>query len=88
MSDSTNMSEPVSILVRLRDWLLRLYCRLLLLLALYVFSIGPMYWVCYEAFYLNGSTYIAQLYWPVAVACQENEQVANWVNWYVEIWIM
>ena len=87
MSDSTNKPEPVSILARLRDWLLRLYCRLLLLLALYIFSIGPMYWVCYEAHLPGYPNNVTRFYGPIVDACRENEQVADWVDWYVELWM-
>jgi len=66
---------------------MRLYCRLLVMFVLYVLSTGPMYWACYEAYYANGSKYIAMFYWPITVAC-ENETIANWITWYVELWVI
>lgn len=81
------MSNPVPLRVRVWNRLMRLYCRLLVALVLYVLSTGPMYWTCYEAYYLHGSEYVAKLYLPIVLAC-ENEYIADWFTWYVELWIL
>lgn len=82
------MEKPVPISRWLRDWLLRIYCELLVLLALYVFSIGPMYWSIYEAYQLDGSPFLAKMYFPVVWVCENNEYVYEWVEWYVGLWIL
>jgi hypothetical protein len=60
---------------------------LLILFALYVASIGPMYWACFEAYNMDGSSFVAQLYFPVALACEVSPAISEWVNWYVGLWI-
>jgi hypothetical protein len=82
------MDGAPSRLKRFRDWLLRLYCQALILFALYVFSIGPMYWEIYEAYELDGSPVVAAAYYPVVWTCERNEYVSDWVDWYVGLWIL
>ncbi|MBW3542234.1 MAG: hypothetical protein KY476_18350 [Planctomycetes bacterium] len=79
--------------VSLRDRLLRVYCRVLVFLAIYVFSTGPFYWACYE-----GLKYAAEgagvtdlplpgvVYYPIALACRI-DAVDRWFDWYVSLWI-
>ena len=81
------MEAPPTQFQLVRDWLLRLYCKLLILFAIYVFSIGPMYWEIYEAYELDGSPFVAAVYYPVVWACEHNRYVADWVDWYVGLWI-
>jgi len=87
-SYALEMEEAPSRLRRFRDWLLRLYCKLLILFALYLFSIGPMYWKIYEAYELEGSPFVAALYYPVVWACERNPYISDWVDWYVGLWIL
>ena len=70
-----------------RDWWLRIYCRTLLVLLLYVLSTGPMYWTIYEAFHDNGSTFLAKLYFPIVLACQLSDTISNWFEWYIGLWV-
>lgn len=72
---------------RLYRYLMRLVLQLLFLMVLYVASTGPMYWSCYEAYNMNGSRYVAQLYWPVVQAC-EYKPIGDFLDWYVGLWIL
>lgn len=58
-----------------------------LCLILYVASAGPMYWQCYEAYFLNGSSYVAKLYFPLASLCQQRPAFSRFMDWYVGLWI-
>jgi len=71
----------------LRDLVLRIYCRVMIALLVYVLSTGPMYWAVYEAFNASGSTFLAKLYYPIALACEKSEVVCDWLDWYVGLWV-
>lgn len=71
----------------LRDLVLRIYCRVMIGLLVYVLSTGPMYWAVYEAFNASGSTFLAKLYFPIALACEKSEVVCDWFDWYVGLWV-
>jgi hypothetical protein len=58
-----------------------------LCLILYVASTGPMYWRCYEAYFLNGSSFLAKLYLPLVVLCQHEPAFSRFMDWYVGLWI-
>jgi len=73
--------------VRLYRYLMRLLLQLLILTVLYAASTGPMYWSCYEAYNMNGSRYVAQLYWPIVRAC-EYKPIGDFFNWYVGLWVL
>ena len=68
------------------DFLWRLYCYLLVLFALYVLSAGPMYWVVYEAYFLEGDPFVGQLYLPLVWA-SEIGPIGRFLEWYVGLWI-
>ncbi len=70
----------------LLNQLLRIYCRVLIVLMLYVLSTGPMYWLIYEAYNMGGSSFLSKLYFPIAVAC-ENDAICRWFDWYVGLWV-
>jgi len=72
---------------RLYRYLIRLVLQLLILTVLYAASTGPMYWRCYEAYNMNGSRYVAQLYWPIVRAC-EYKPIGDFFNWYVGLWVL
>ena len=69
------------------DLLLRIYSRVLIFLILYILSTGPMYWLIYGAFNASGSTFLAKMYYPIALLCEMSETVCNWFDWYVGLWV-
>jgi hypothetical protein len=71
----------------LRQLIVRIYCRVLLVLMIYVLSTGPLYWAIYESFTDNGSFFLARLYYPLVLACKHSEVVCNWFDWYVGLWV-
>jgi hypothetical protein len=71
----------------IRDLVLRIYCRVMIVLMLYVLSTGPMYWAIFEAFNTSGSSFLAKLYYPIALACQHSDTICNWFDWYVGLWV-
>lgn len=56
------------------------------LLILYVLSIGPMYWVIYEAYNLEGSQFVRAFYYPLVIA-SEVPFIAKFLDWYLSFWI-
>ena len=77
----------------LKNRLLRIYCRVLIFLFLYVFSTGPLYWACYEGLKdaasvesLTELPAIGVLYYPIAWACQV-PAINRWFDWYVNLWL-
>ena len=70
-----------------RDFVLRVYCRAMIGLLIYVLSTGPMYWLVYEAFNASGSTFLAKLYYPIALACEASDTICTWFDWYVGLWV-
>lgn len=57
------------------------------LLALYVLSIGPMYWVWYEAVFVNGSRWIAAFYQPLRLIASL-PIVGRLIEDYIYMWIV
>jgi len=86
-TEETTPHDRLSPGVRLYRYLMRLVLQLLILMVLYAASTGPMYWPCYEAYNMNGSRYIAQLYWPIVRAC-EFKPIGNFFDWYVGLWVL
>jgi hypothetical protein len=70
-----------------RVFWLRVYCRVLIVLMVYVLSTGPMYWAIYEAFNTNGHSFLARLYYPIVLACQLSDTICAWFDWYVGLWV-
>lgn len=64
----------------------RVYTRVVVILVIYVLSIGPMYWSWYESRYLNGDPFLAKLYYPLEVICHKLPWLGSWVDWYVDQW--
>lgn len=60
---------------------------MLVFLALYVLSIGPMFWYWYESAYLSGPKFIAKLYYPLLLACK-NDTIRYYINGYIDWWIL
>lgn len=67
--------------------LVRLYCRAMIVLILYVLSTGPMYWLIFAGYQASGSSIIANLYFPIVWACQQSDVICNWFDWYVGLWV-
>ncbi len=55
--------------------------------AIYVFSLGPMYWQWWEGKYLNGSRLVAAFYEPLLLLCGWIPPLGWFVNSYVHIWV-
>lgn len=62
--------------------------RLTIYWTLYTLSIGPMFWTWYEANYLDGPKWIAAFYFPLLVACDVIGPFGDFVNWYINLWIL
>lgn len=67
--------------------LIRLYCRVMIVFILYVLSTGPMYWLVFAGYQASGSSFIANLYFPIVWACQQSDVVCTWFDWYVGLWV-
>jgi hypothetical protein len=61
--------------------------RLIIALAIYVASIGPMYWHWYQAKYLNGWWILAAIYEPLFIVAGWIPPLGRWLNWYICLWI-
>jgi len=62
--------------------------RLAIYWTVYTLSIGPMFWMWYEANFLDGHRWIAAFYFPLLYACERIEWFGNLVNWYINLWIL
>lgn len=83
VSDAQSQSESKSP----QRWnRLRLPVKIALLLAVYVFSIGPMFWQWYEAEFLGSSPLLRVFYAPLRLACGI-PLVEDWLNRYINWWI-
>lgn len=60
--------------------------RFLIVLAVYVLSIGPMFWVWYESEYLGRWPLVRLFYAPLRLICYP-KFVEDWLNRYIEWWI-
>lgn len=69
---------------RLKRWLVAIP----LLLILYVFSIGPMYYQLYEAHNMEGNLWVAAFYRPLESVCERSDTVNEYVNSYIELWVL
>lgn len=65
---------------------LRILIRLAMVLTLYVFSIGPMFWQWYEAENFGTSPLLRVFYAPLRLACSI-PIVEDWLNRYINWWI-
>ena len=81
------MASYRSNLAVVRDGLLQMYCWCLILTALYVLSIGPMFEMWYDASYLGRNRAIVIFYYPLSTACEYFRPLHDWVHWYVGMWI-
>lgn len=58
------------------------------LTALYVLSIGPAYWLWHRAYYTGEEPFYTQLYFPLMFLSSFSETVANWLEWYISLWVL
>lgn len=65
----------------------RVYNRVLILLVLYVLSIGPSFWLWMESMYLEGHPAIATFYYPLLLLCEWVPPFGDLVNWYIRLWL-
>lgn len=88
-SQSTPPREPAPPASKntVRNLILRIYNRTLILFLMYILSTGPMYWYVYEAYNMGGSSFLANFYGPIALMCQV-DWIANWFDWYIGLWIL
>jgi hypothetical protein len=61
--------------------------RMTIALAIYVASIGPMYWHWYQAKFLNGWWIVAASYEPLFIVAGWIPPLGRWLNWYICLWI-
>ncbi len=90
MPDATSRGKRICSFV-----LIRLPMYLAVVLVLYVLSIGPMYWTWYESYALyenhddamQNPDRVTLFYLPLIYACQENKDLRDYVNWYLDFWV-
>lgn len=72
---------------KLRRWAVRRTIALLVLLTLYVLSIGPMWWAWYSGMYVSTEAdyWVIAFYEPLRLACQF-EWIDSVVTAYIEWW--
>ena len=63
------------------------YNRVVIMMVLYVLSIGPMYWQWVESMYLQGNPAVARFYYPLLVLCKLIPPLGHLVNWYLSFWV-
>ena len=68
-------------------WLSGFVQRTFIMLAIYVLSIGPLYWQWYGGRFAGGSAWLAAFYEPLRIASERIPPFGNWMNWYVNLWI-
>jgi hypothetical protein len=56
-------------------------------LVLYVYSIGPMFWLWYEAENMGGSPVLRAFYTPLKLLCLGSTTFENFLNRYISWWI-
>jgi hypothetical protein len=55
---------------------------------IYTLSIGPLFWIWFDARYVDGPKWISRAYLPLAIACDLIPYFGTWVNWYINLWIL
>lgn len=61
--------------------------RVFLLLVVYVYSIGPMFWLWYEAENMGGSPFLRAFYSPLRLLCGTSQHFEEFLNRYIGWWI-
>jgi hypothetical protein len=65
----------------------RVYNRVVILMVLYVLSIGPMYWQWVDSMHVQGHPAVARFYYPLLLACEIIPVFGKVVNWYLDFWV-
>ncbi|MGC1276334.1 MAG: hypothetical protein WBC44_21740 [Planctomycetaceae bacterium] len=73
--------EPVRFLMWLPAYVLVAF-------TLYVLSAGPMYWLIYSAYFLDPNPLLAILYLPLVWLSGQSDLCAQWLDWYVGLWVL
>jgi hypothetical protein len=83
----SGQTEPID---RLRRTPLELaaciYNRVLIVLVLYVLSIGPSFWLWMDSMSLDGPPAVAIFYYPLLWLCDWFPPFGDLVNWYIRMW--
>jgi hypothetical protein len=61
--------------------------RVMVFLVLYVYSIGPMFWLWYEAENMGGSPLLRAFYTPLKLLCRGSTRFEVFLNEYIGWWI-
>ncbi len=86
----TNSSETSKAVQQQWSWSREIRKRLMatmIVLAVYVLSIGPMFWSWYESKYLGGSPLVAAIYEPL-LWTTEYPLIRHILNAYIDWWIL
>ncbi|MBT5018677.1 hypothetical protein N9153_00910 [Planctomicrobium sp.] len=62
--------------------------QMIILVGIYIFSVGPMYWRWLEAKQVDGSYVFAVMYEPLWILAGIFPPFGEWLNWYVRLWII
>ena len=84
--DSESASEPLAAASPRNRRRVPLWLRVILFLTGYVLSIGPMFWVWYDAEHVSGNPLIRVFYTPLRLLCGI-PLVEEWLNRYINWWI-
>ena len=63
-----------------------IWVRVLVFLVLYVYSIGPMFWLWYEAENMGGSPLLRAFYSPLQMLCGTSQHFEEFLNRYIDWW--
>lgn len=61
--------------------------RVIVVLVLYIYSIGPMFWLWYEAENMGGSPLLRAFYTPLKLLCLGSTTFEEFLNEYIGWWI-
>lgn len=65
-----------------------IWARVILFGFLYVYSIGPMFWLWYEAEIMGGSPLLRAFYFPLQLLCEGSSSFESFLNRYINWWIV
>jgi hypothetical protein len=70
-----------------KQFIARVYNRLLIFLVVYVLSVGPLYWYWFDSkFFRDISPFFARLYNPLDKFCEICPAFSDWLGWYISLW--
>lgn len=70
-----------------REYIVASIEQMIILLGVYIFSIGPMYWIWLESKQVDGTYAFAVIYEPLWILAGIIPPLGEWLNWYVRLWI-